>query len=73
MSEDIKDVLVYMVLPVAISLLVISIYCGVQFEEPLCWVKNQCYTHVGTEKLECHNNDYGTIKLEEVKNEKKNN
>lgn len=64
MSEDIKDALVYMVLPVAIFLLIISIYCGVQFEEPLCWVKNQCYAHTDNEKLEFHNSDYGTIKLE---------
>lgn len=64
MSEDIKDALVYMVLPVAIVLLIISIYCGVQFEEPLCWVKNQCYAYTYTEKLEYHNNDYGTIRLE---------
>lgn len=64
MSEDIKDVLVCMVLPVAIVLLIISIYCGVQFEEPLCWVKSQCHAYIVTEKLEFHNNDYGTIKLE---------
>lgn len=64
MSEDIKDVLVYMILPVAIVLLAISIYCGVQFEEPLCWVNNQCHDHIDTEKLEFHNNDYGTIRLE---------
>lgn len=64
MSEDIKDILVFMVLPTAIVLLIISIYCGVQFEEPLCWVKNQCYAHIDTEKLEYHNNDYGTIRLE---------
>lgn len=64
MNEDIEDVLVCMVLPVVLVLLIISIYCGVQFEEPLCWVKNQCYVHTDTEKLECHNNDYGTIRLE---------
>ena len=64
MSEDIKDALVYMVLPVAIVLLIISIYCNVQFEDPLCWVKNQCYAYTDSEKLEFHNNDYGTIKLE---------
>lgn len=64
MSEDIKDALVYMVLPVAIVLLIISLYCGIQFEEPLCWIKNQCYVHIDTEKLEFHNDDYGTIRLE---------
>ena len=64
MSEDIKDALVYMVLPVAIVLSIISIYCGVQFEDPLCWVKNHCYAYTYTEKLEYHNNDYGPIKLE---------
>lgn len=64
MSEDIRDALLYMVLPVAIFLLMVSIYCGVQFEEPLCWVKNQCHADTDTEKLEWHNNDYGTIRLE---------
>lgn len=69
MNEDIKDALVYMILPVAFVLLIISLYCGIQFEEPLCWINNQCYVHIDTEKLEFHNDDYGTIRLEGVENE----
>ena len=65
MSEDIKDALVFIVLPIAIFILMISIYCSVQFEEPLCWTNNQCHAYIDSEKLEYHNNDYGTIRLEE--------
>lgn len=63
MSKNIKDVLAFIVLPVAIVLLLISIYCSVQFEDPLCWLKNQCYAYIYTEKIEYQHNDYGTIKL----------
>lgn len=68
MIEDIKDIIVFIILPVAfVFSTIVSLSCYTKFNDPFCWVRGQCYASIGTnnsECFECRCKDYGTIKLE---------